>query len=158
MTFKELLPNARRRAIPRWGDVMITDAAAANWAGDLTPITTTDWTYERARHLLDRAGFGGTPEEIARLYKMGPSAAVDSLVDFQLDGDSKLAAFDESPIYDPTLRNFPETRPTATRLAAKTGSAMGVSVKPSGPRRLQPVVDRFFYWLRASSLETNRLA
>src|SRR4051794_4356692 len=137
---------------------MITDAAAANWAGALTPITTTDWSYERARHLLDRAGFGGPPEEITRLYKMGPSAAVDSLVEFQPDGDSKLAAFDESPIYDPTLRNFPETRPTATRLAAKTGSAMGVSVKPSGPRRLQPVVDRFFYWLRASSLETNRLA
>jgi uncharacterized protein (DUF1800 family) len=35
---------------------------------------------------------------------------------------------------------------------------MGVKVKPAGPRRLQPVVDRFFYWLRASSLETTRLA
>ncbi len=35
---------------------------------------------------------------------------------------------------------------------------MGVSVKPAGPRRLQPVVDRFFYWLRASSLETLRLS
>src|SRR5438045_2314691 len=46
--------NAWRRAIPGWGDVMITDAAAANWAGDLTPITTTDWSYERARHLLEK--------------------------------------------------------------------------------------------------------
>ena len=35
---------------------------------------------------------------------------------------------------------------------------MGVKVKPSGERRLQPVVDRFFYWLRASTLETRRLA
>jgi uncharacterized protein DUF1800 len=31
-------------------------------------------------------------------------------------------------------------------------------VKPSGNRRLQPVVDEFFYWLRASALETNRVA
>jgi hypothetical protein len=31
-------------------------------------------------------------------------------------------------------------------------------VKPSGNRRLQPVVNEFFYWLRASVLETNRVA
>jgi hypothetical protein len=31
-------------------------------------------------------------------------------------------------------------------------------VKPSGNRRLQPIVDKFFYWLRASVLETNRVA
>ena len=35
---------------------------------------------------------------------------------------------------------------------------MGVKVKPSGNRKLQPVVDRFFYWLRASRLETHRLS
>lgn len=137
---------------------METDSATTDWIGDLTPIGASDWTYDRARHLLDHAGFGGTPDDITRLYRMGPEAAVAFLVDLPPNDDPKLAAFDESPIYDPTLRNFPPTRPTATRLAAKTGSAMGVSVKPSGDRRLQPVVDRFFYWLRASSLETKRLA
>jgi uncharacterized protein (DUF1800 family) len=35
---------------------------------------------------------------------------------------------------------------------------MGVAVKPSGTRKLQPVADRFFYWLRASMLETRRVA
>jgi hypothetical protein len=35
---------------------------------------------------------------------------------------------------------------------------LGIKVKPSGNRRLQPVVDKFFFWLRASVLETNRLA
>jgi uncharacterized protein (DUF1800 family) len=35
---------------------------------------------------------------------------------------------------------------------------MGVAVKPSGTRRLQPVANRFFYWLRASMLETRRVA
>ena len=34
---------------------------------------------------------------------------------------------------------------------------MGVAVKPAGNRALQPVSDRFFYWLRATMLETRRL-
>jgi hypothetical protein len=32
-----------------------------------------------------------------------------------------------------------------------------VAVKPSGNRPMQPVSDRFFYWLRATMLETRRL-
>ena len=35
---------------------------------------------------------------------------------------------------------------------------MGVDAKLAGPRRLQPVADRFFFWLRASMLETRRVA
>ncbi len=34
---------------------------------------------------------------------------------------------------------------------------MGVRVKPGGKRPLQPVTNRFFYWLRATTLETRRL-
>jgi hypothetical protein len=34
---------------------------------------------------------------------------------------------------------------------------MGIDVKPSGNRPLQPISDRFFYWLRATMLETRRL-
>ncbi len=137
---------------------MVGDSAAMDWAGDLTPIAASDWTYERARHLLDRAGFGGTPDEVRRLHDMGPAAAVASLVNLDANIAVDLPVFHESPIYDPTLRDFPETRPAATRLASKNGGAMGVSIKPAGPRRLQPVVDRFFYWLRASTLETTRVA
>ena len=37
------------------------------WQEDLSPIGASDWTPQRARHLLDRAGFGGPPEEVARL-------------------------------------------------------------------------------------------
>ena len=136
---------------------MAERASTDEWAGDLAPIAAADWTDERARHLLDRAGFGGTPDDVARLRELGPAGAVSALVDFT-PGGSGLPPFDPSPIYDPSLRDFPPTRPAATRLAEQTGQAMGVAVKPSGPRRLQPVVDRFFYWLRASALETRRLA
>ncbi|MBV8703941.1 MAG: DUF1800 domain-containing protein [Acetobacteraceae bacterium] len=130
----------------------------ASWAEDLAPIGEADWSHDRARHLLDRAGFGGTPEEVARLARMTPQAAVASLVDYQEIGTDRLKPFEHSGVYDPTLTPFPPTRPAATRLAAETGEAMGVCVKPSGSRRLQPVADRFFYWLRASALETRRVA
>ncbi len=128
------------------------------WAEDLAPIGEADWNDARARHLLDRAGFGGTPEAIARLAGMPPAAAVASLVDYHAIDNGHLKPFEPSGIYDPTLTPFPPTRPAATRLAAETGMAMGIAVKPAGPRRLQPVADRFFFWLRASALETRRIA
>jgi uncharacterized protein (DUF1800 family) len=89
---------------------------------------------------------------------MTPEAAVRSLVDYQSIDNSHLAPFEHSGVYDPTLTPFPPTRPAATRLAAETGAAMGVAARPSGSRRLQPVANRFFYWLRASTLETRRVA
>ena len=46
------------------------------WEQDLSSIGPSDWTPQRARHLLDRAGFGGPPEEVARLAAMPPEAAV----------------------------------------------------------------------------------
>ena len=39
-------------------------APPAAWAGDLQSLPAADWNNERAAHLLERAGFGGTPEEI----------------------------------------------------------------------------------------------
>ncbi|MCP8939615.1 DUF1800 domain-containing protein [Alsobacter sp. SYSU M60028] len=126
------------------------------WVGDLSPIAPADWSYDRAAHLLERAGFGGTPEDVARLARMTPREAVDSLVDYEAVPDD-LPPFVHSGLWDPSLRDFPPSRPAATRRAETTGEAMGVKVKPAGPRRLQPVVDRFFYWLRATALETRRV-
>ena len=40
----------------------------------------TDWTMEEAAHLLNRAGFGGSPEEIGRWHEMGRHAAVEKLL------------------------------------------------------------------------------
>src|SRR5262245_21883426 len=54
----------------------------AQCADDLAPITASDWSFDRAAHLLERAGFGGTPEDIARLAAMNPQAAISALVDY----------------------------------------------------------------------------
>jgi hypothetical protein len=118
-------------------------AAPDSWVEDLTPMGNGDWNYARARHLLDRAGFGGMPDDIARLARVTPETAVRFLVDYQSIDNGHLKPFEHSGVYDPTLSPFPPTRPAATRLAAETGAAMGVAVKPSGTRKLQPVADRF---------------
>ena len=133
-------------------------AGPAKWQNDLTPIAASDWNYDLAAHLLERAGFGGTPEEIQALAKMTPAQAVARMVRFKGVDAVQLPPFDESGIHDPGIEPFPASRPAVTDMAKKTGSALGIAVKPEGNRRLQPVVDKFFYWLRASVLETNRVA
>ena len=130
----------------------------AAWQGDLSPIASSEWSYDRAAHLLERAGFGGTPEDIERLAAMTPEEAVRHLVYYESLDNSHLPAFDESDVHDPGLVPFPPSRPATTQLAKENGEALGVKVKPSGNRRLQPVVNKFFYWLRASMLETRRVS
>ncbi len=128
------------------------------WEDDLAPISASDWNYDNAAHLLERAGFGGTPEEVELLAAMSPRDAVRSLVYFDKVDNSHLLPFDHSGIHDPGLEPFPPSRPATTDLAKASGEALGIKVKPEGNRRLQPVVNKFFYWLRASVLETNRVA
>jgi hypothetical protein len=127
-------------------------------SGELTPIPASVWNRRTAAHLLSRAGFGGAPEDIARLTAMTPTQAVRSLVYFDKVDNSHLPAFDHSGIHDPGLEPFPESRPAATDKAKKTGVSLGVAAKPGGNRPLQPVTNTFFYWLRASVLETDRVS
>ena len=49
----------------------------------LKPLSKDDWNYETAAHLLNRAGFGGPPDEIARLTDLGHDAALASLLDYE---------------------------------------------------------------------------
>jgi uncharacterized protein (DUF1800 family) len=139
-----------------------SDAARASgpaaWQNDLTPIGPSDWSPEFAAHLLERAGFGGTPEDIQALARLTPAKAVARLVRFEGTDVSGLQPFDHSGVHDPGLEPFPPSRPAVTDLAKEKGEALGIKVKVAGNRRLQPIVDQFFYWLRASVLETNRVA
>jgi Protein of unknown function (DUF1800) len=138
-------------ALSRWSP------GPSAWKDDLTPIGAADWNYDRAAHLLAHAGFGGTPAEIQKLYDAGLERAVGSLVHYESLPNPKMQPFVESGLWDPSLNPFPESRPDATDRALKHGSSMGVENKPAGSRPIQPSSDRFFYWLRATMLETRRL-
>ncbi len=129
----------------------------ANWVDDLSPLPAAEWNDERAAHLLHHAGFGGTPADVRRLAALGLEGAVRHLVHYERVPNPRMQPFVESGLWDPSLKGFPESRPEATDRAEKSGVSMGVETKPSGNRPVQPVSDRFFYWLRATMLETRRV-
>ena len=121
---------------------------------DLSPIEKSQFGYAEAKHLAYRAGFGANPSEIKRLANLGPKQAVE----FYLRKDDLAEHFEHSGIFDPGLDPFPPSRPATTIMAKQNGEALGIKVRETGNRRLQPVVNKFFYWLRASRLETDRVA
>lgn len=65
--------------------------------GGLKPLPPDEWNYAKARHLLVRAGFGGTPEEVARLHAMGLYKAVNHLVEFYRQPQPQ-SAYDPTPL------------------------------------------------------------
>jgi hypothetical protein len=118
--------------------------ADESWRGDLT-------------HLLERAGFGGTLTQTAELAALTPAAAVRRLVRFDPSAPDALP-FEPSGVFDASLDPFPPSRPATTTLAKDRGEALGIRAKAGGNRPIQPIVNQFFYWLRASRLETDRVA
>ena len=46
----------------------------------MLPKAENSWTWEEAAHLLNRAGFGGNPEEISQLHAIGRFKAVERLL------------------------------------------------------------------------------
>ncbi len=66
----------------------------------LKPLEPAAFDAAAARHLLDRAAFGGTPQEIATLAEMGLDKAVDHL----------LGAEDDFKEFEATLTDRPDYR------------------------------------------------
>lgn len=145
-------------ALPAGAASAADGAGPGSWAGDLAPLTSAEWTYDRAAHLLERAGFGGAPEEVAALAAMTPEEAVAHLVDWERTPNGHLPPFDHSGIFRPGMEEVPRSRAQAVRDAREHGGTLGVMIKPGGSRPLQPVVNAFFYILNADRLEIARLA
>ncbi|MBI5864901.1 MAG: hypothetical protein HZB38_10410 [Planctomycetes bacterium] len=59
----------------------LAQETAANHS--LKPLPKNEWDAEKAAHLLARAGFGGSAEQIEKLGAMGLDEAVNFLVDYQ---------------------------------------------------------------------------
>ncbi|MSR30357.1 MAG: DUF1800 domain-containing protein [Gemmataceae bacterium] len=70
----------------------VNEAAAieALALGGLKPLDARQWDRSKARHLLNRAGFGGTPQEVDALTQMGLHLAVDFLLEFQRQPGSQI--------------------------------------------------------------------
>ena len=165
-SWRDLALAMRSMVLTLLGTLMSTlffPAALADSELDLTPLEASQWNAAKAAHLASRAGFGASADERSGLAAMAPLDAVNAFIDGadiapshsdQMVKDS----FQHSGIFDPELDPFPASRPATTMLAKKQGHALGVQAKMGGNRPLQPVVNKFFYWLRASRLETDRVA
>lgn len=57
----------------------------------LTPLNPKRWDRRLAAHLLNRAGFGGPPDEVERLVRLGFEKSVAYFVDFDRIPDSTAA-------------------------------------------------------------------
>ncbi len=130
------------------------NAAPAGWANDLSPITAKDWNFARAAHLLERAAFGGTPEEIAKLARMTPADAVNCLVDYQKIDDRSLPAFEHSGIY-PNGHKLASLGEVAKDVFA-TGKAYGVPAAREGKLPFQPAINEFYTLLFSEHAEMLR--
>ena len=129
-------------------------AATPLWANDLTPISEKDWDARHAAHLLERAGFGGTPEEVARLASMTPAQAVDSLVDYEAIDIGNLPPFDPSGIYPHGSKLVPLEKVVVPGVI--TGKAYGIKATRDGPLKYQPVIDEFYTLLISEHGEMRR--
>ena len=80
---RQLALTALLIALPLNTLAFTEEVSPSEWVNDLSPIDTDLWNYDRAAHLLERAGFGGLPEEIEQLAMMTPQEAVRHLVYFE---------------------------------------------------------------------------
>lgn len=68
------------------------------------PIGASEFGFDEARHLLWRAGFGGTPGQISAIAQMGPQRSVDYLLETPdvPDDSPEATLFDRNIIRPPT--------------------------------------------------------
>jgi hypothetical protein len=138
-----------------------TPGAQAEWANDLTPVSEADWNAERAAHLLARAGFGGTPEDVARLAALPPAQAVRQLVRWQEQENVALPAFREANIFPGEDFVPPLDGEIGDIVSRSVVTRRGLGVKLGWNlegRWLQPILDQYFYLLFANRFETARAA
>ncbi len=128
--------------------------------GGLEPLSPQAWDYAKARHLLVRAGFGGTPQEVQNLSQKGLYKAVDQLVEFYRQPSASTGLDVASPLVaDPLaakLRSaFIRNRIAVARTSVERGQVaklrqwwLGRMVE--SPRPLQEKLALFWHGLFAS--------
>ncbi len=78
-------PDTFRRgcALPRCAVLLSLSVVMPGAAAESPLAASTEWSRDHAAHLLRRAGFSGTPDEIERFTQMGRRSAVYTLVHYE---------------------------------------------------------------------------
>src|SRR5262245_47325169 len=101
----------------------------------------------KAAHLLNRAGFGGKPDEIAKVMSLGPQGAIDWLMDFPdacADEMSQTDLPDLSAI-DGYPKNFRELR---EMFANKTQEEKKALLQSLMQANRQAIVQTVAWWMQ----------
>src|SRR5262245_58672357 len=135
----------------------------------LAQINAAKWNFVTAAHLLNRAGFGGTPAEITKLAAAGPVAAVSWLVDYERIPDptsdpgwakpdperaTRYAALRQAPEEQRRQMQRQEQQSQRERMIELRGWWLQRMVK--GPRPLQEKMTLFWHGHFATSTEKVR--
>ena len=107
----------------------------------LKPLSSDRWDQAAAAHLLNRAGFGGTPVEIKGLADRGLNGAVDYLVDYETIPD---------PTPDPDWAKPDPDRIKQLYEASRNGTPEEQRQKRQEMQRLQRerIMELRGWWLR----------
>src|SRR5436190_13718114 len=135
----------------------------------LKPLPSTRWDFTTAAHLLNRAGFGGTPAEIEKLVALGQEQAVSHFVDYEKIQDNTHDPDWAKPDPDRVerfmaARSAPEEeRKKMQRQEQQTQRQHMLELKrwwlermASGPRPLQEKMVLFWHGHFATSMEKVR--
>ena len=136
----------------------------------LKPLANSDWNYAKAAHLLNRAGFGGSPAEIEKLADLGPDKAVSHLLDYEKIPDPTPNPDWAHPnpdeiqkLRDAVRNGTPEQKEQAKREEQQTIQRRMLELRgwwlkrmASGPRPLQEKLVLFWHGHFATSMEKVR--
>jgi uncharacterized protein (DUF1800 family) len=136
----------------------------------LKPLSSDRWDYAKAAHLLNRAGFGGSPEHIENLADLGLEPAVTSLLDYEKIPDATLNPDWAKPNPE-EIRKYREAQRTGTpeqkKLAQREQQQLfqrrmmelrgwWLQRMATGPRPLQEKMTLFWHGHFATSIEKVR--
>ncbi len=108
---------------------------------DMAIEQAADWTLSEAAHLLNRAGFGGAPTEIAALHGMGREGAVNAL----LKGDDDDDLF-PPPAFTPPAETFRMVQ--EGRMGKETNdAARALLLKEAQRQQRREALDTRAWWL-----------
>jgi uncharacterized protein (DUF1800 family) len=135
------------------------------------PLPASQWNEITAAHLLNRAGFGGSPTEIERLSQMGMDAAVSWFIDYERIPDETPAPDWAHP--DPNYlaqrqaiqqASDPETRKALQKMRNMADNQQMADLRywwvrrmALGPRPFQEKMTLFWHGHFATSYEKVRM-
>lgn len=106
----------------------------------LNPLSPFRWDRTTAAHLLNRAGFGGTPDQIEALAAMGMEKAVASLVNYETIPDNATNPAWAKP--DPTRKE------TFQKLRSATEEERRIMQREMRQEQYRRVIELRDWWLK----------